>query len=388
MPTFPIYLDNNATTRTDPRVVEAMLPYFSEIYGNAASRSHPFGWAAEEAVSTARAQVAALIGADPREIVWTSGATESNNLALKGVIETFPAPNSHLITVVTEHAAILDAARHLEKNGRSVTYLEVDGMGQISLQALREAFRPETVLVSVMMGNNEIGTLQPVAEIGALCREHGVLFHSDATQCIGKMPVSMDELPIDLMSMTAHKMHGPKGAGALYARRRAPRVRLTAQMDGGGHERGMRSGTLNVPGIVGFGKAAQICQSELDLGKSNLTFLRDRLINGILQSIAGTCLNGHPTVRLPHNANISFEGIEADALLAALPEVALSTGSACSSEAVAPSHVLSALGLGKLAQSSLRFGVSRYSTVEEIDWVVGKLGEMVSRLRQLRQQGK
>ena len=384
MPTFPIYLDNNATTRTDPRVVDAMLPYFTEIYGNAASQSHSFGWAAAEAVSTARAQVAALIGADPREIVWTSGATESNNLAIKGVLESFPSPGSHFITAVTEHQAVLDSARHLERIGRRVTYLGVDANGQISLSDLVAAFQPETVLVSLMMGNNEIGTLQPVAEIGALCRERGILFHSDATQCIGKMPVSLETLPIDLMSLTAHKMHGPKGVGALYVRRRAPRVRLSAQMDGGGHERGMRSGTLNVSGIVGFGKAAQIGQEELVEEQAKLIFLRDRLINGLLGSIEGTRLNGHPTERLPNNANIAFEGLEADALIASLPEVALSTGSACSSEAIGPSHVLSAIGLGKLANSSVRFGVSRYTTEEEVDWVVGRVGEIASRLRRLK----
>ena len=384
MPTFPIYLDNNATTRTDPRVVDAMLPYFSEIYGNAASQSHAFGWAAAEAVATARKQVASLIGADPREIVWTSGATESNNLAIKGVLEAYPAPGSHFITAVTEHQAVLDSARHLERSGRCVTYLGVDKNGQISLSELVSAFRPETVLVSLMMGNNEIGTLQPVAEIGALCRERGVLFHSDATQCIGKMPVNLETLPIDLMSLTAHKMHGPKGVGALYARRRAPRVRLSAQMDGGGHERGMRSGTLNVSGIVGFGKAAHIGQEEMVEEQAKLISLRDRLINGLLGSIEGTRLNGHPTERLPNNANIAFEGLEADALIASLPEVALSTGSACSSEAIAPSHVLSAIGLGKLANSSVRFGVSRYTTEEEVDWVVGRLGEIVSRLRRLK----
>lgn len=380
----PIYLDNNATTRTDPRVVEAMLPYFSEIYGNAASRGHGFGWASEEAIAKARTQAAGLIGADPREIVWTSGATESDNLALKGVMEKYAAKGNHLITVVTEHKAVLDAAKHLETTGHRVTYLKVDRQGRVDLNALREALTEQTVLVSVMMGNNEIGTLQPIAEIGALCREHDVLFHTDATQCIGKMPVSVQELPIDLMSFTAHKMHGPKGVGALYVRRRSPRVRLTSQMDGGGHEQGMRSGTLNVPGIVGFGKASEICQNELGWEQANLTRLRDRLIHGILEEIDGTTLNGPPTERLPHNANIAFAGVEGDALLVALPEVALSTGSACSSESLEPSYVLKALGLSDaMAYSSVRFGISRFTTEEEIDYVLGRLPEAVARLRRL-----
>ena len=262
MVSLPIYLDNNATTRTDPRVVEAMLPYFAEVYGNAASRGHAFGWAAEEAVAQARAQVAALIGADPREIVWTSGATESDNLALKGVMERYADKGDHLVTVTTEHKAVLDAAKHLEATGRRVTYLGVDRQGRIDMNALQDALTDRTVLVSVMMGSNEIGTLQPIAEIGALCRARGILFHTDATQCVGKMPVNVQDLPIDLMSFTAHKMHGPKGVGALYVRRRAPRVRLTAQMDGGGHEQGMRSGTLNVPGIVGFGRRRKFVKTN------------------------------------------------------------------------------------------------------------------------------
>ena len=384
MARLPIYLDNNATTRTDPRVVDAMLPFFGEVYGNAASRSHPFGWAAEEAVAKARAQVAGLIGADPREIVWTSGATESDNLALKGVLEKYAAQGNHLVTVVTEHKAVLDAARHLETLGHRVTYLDVDRQGRIDIDDLRQSLTEGTVLVSVMMGSNEIGTLQPVAEIGALCRERGVLFHTDATQCVGKMPVHVQELPVDLMSFTAHKMHGPKGIGALYVRRRSPRVRLTAQMDGGGHEQGMRSGTLNVPGIVGFGQAAEICRNELVREQEHLTRLRDRLIVGILQEIAGTTLNGHPTQRLPHNANIAFAGVEGDALLSALPEVALSTGSACSSESLEPSYVLRALSLSDpAAYSSVRFGVSRFTTDEEIDYVLSKLPEAVARLRRL-----
>ena len=384
MPSQPIYLDNNATTRTDPRVVAAMLPYFSEHYGNAASRAHAFGWAAEEAVAKARGQVAALINADPREIVWTSGATESDNLALKGVTEKLADKGRHVVTVVTEHKAVLDAAKHLERNGWHVTYLPVDRQGLVDLDQVRNSLTAQTVLVSVMMGNNEIGTLQPVAEIGAICRERGVLFHSDATQCIGKMPVDVEALPIDLMSLTAHKMHGPKGVGALYVRRRNPRVRLTAQTDGGGHEQGMRSGTLNVPGIVGFGKAAEICQNELPEEQPRLISLRDRLIDGICGTIPNTMLNGHPTERLPHNANVSFEGVEGDALMSSLPEVALSTGSACSSESLSPSYVLKALGLDdELAYASLRFGVSRFTTREEIDYVVGRLAETVPRLRSL-----
>ncbi|MGI4787297.1 MAG: cysteine desulfurase family protein [Janthinobacterium lividum] len=381
----PIYLDNNATTKPDPRVVEAMLPYLTEMYGNAASRSHAFGWSAEEAVAKARRQAAALLGSDPREIVWTSGATESNNLALKGVMEQAdPVNGGHLVTAVTEHKAILDTAKHLEHAGHRVTYLSVDSQGRIDLKELEAALTEPTNLVSIMMGSNEIGTLQPIAEIGALCRARSVLFHTDATQSIGKMPVNVETMPIDLLSFTAHKMHGPKGVGALYVRRRAPRVRLTSQMDGGGHEHGMRSGTLNVPGIVGFGKACEICQNELLSEQARLIDLRDRLIHGILDTIDGTQLNGHPTERLPHNVNIAFEGVEGDALLTSLPEVALSTGSACSSESLSPSYVLKAIGLSDaLAYASLRFGVSRFTTDEEIEYILNKLPGVVAKLRAL-----
>ena len=381
---FPIYLDNNATTKPDPRVVEAMLPYLGEVYGNAASRSHAFGWAAEEAVAKARSQAAALLGADPREIVWTSGATESNNLALKGVMEKLAPKGGHLITAVTEHKAVLDTAKHLEHLGHHVTYLGVDQFGQIDLNRLQDALTPDTTLVSVMMGSNEIGTLQPIAEIGALCRERGVLLHTDATQAVGHLPVSVETLPVDLLSFTAHKMHGPKGVGALYVRRRGPRVRLEAQIDGGGHEMGMRSGTLNVPGIVGFGKACEISRSEMASEQPRLTALRDRLIDGILGTINGTRLNGHSTERLPHNVNIAFEGVEGDALMASLPEVALSTGSACSSESLSPSYVLQAIGLSdSLAYASLRFGISRFTTGDEIEYVLGKLPGVVAKLRSL-----
>ena len=381
----PIYLDNNATTRTDPRVVEAMLPYFGEVYGNAASGSHAFGWAAEAAVAKARAQVAALIGADAREIVWTSGATESDNLALKGVLEQYAPGGGHLITCVTEHKAVLDSAKHLERSGHRVTYLPVDGEGRLSLDALGDALTEETTLVSIMLGSNEVGTLQPVAEIGALCRERGVLLHCDATQGVGKMPLDLQTLPIDLLSFTAHKMHGPKGVGALYVRRRDPRVKLQSQMDGGGHEQARRSGTLNVPGIVGFGRACEICQNELVSEQAHLTRLRDRLIDGLLSAVPGTVLNGHRTERLPHNANVAFEGVESDALLTALPNVALSTGSACSSESLSASYVLKALGFDDArAYSSVRFGVSRFTTDAEIDFVLDALPAAVARLRALR----
>lgn len=379
---LPIYLDNNATTRVDPRVLETMLPFFSERYGNAASRSHPFGWAAEDAVQTARAQVAALIGARPEEIVWTSGATEADNLALKGVAEMYAGKGDHIVTQATEHKAILDAARHLEQQGKRVTYLRVDRDGFVDLNELREAITDQTILVSIMYGNNEIGTLQPLEEIGQICRERGVLFHTDATQAVGKVPVDVDAMNIDLLSCSAHKMYGPKGIGALYVRRRNPRVRLAAQIDGGGHERQMRSGTLNVPGIVGFGQAAELCRRELEDESVRLACLRDRLRDGLLDAIEGTALNGHPTRRLPHNLNLSFADIESDALLLNLSDIALSSGSACTSASIAPSYVLKAIGLSDAqAHSSLRFGLSRWTTEEEINYTIDRLAETVSRLR-------
>ena len=380
----PIYLDNNATTRPDPRVVDAMLPFLRESYGNAASRSHPFGWAAEEAVGQARAQVAALIGADPREIVWTSGATESDNLAVKGVAEAYADQGDHVVTVATEHKAVLDTVRHLERQGKRVTVLPVDRQGVVDLGALRGSLTERTVLVSVMLGNNETGTLSPVAEIGRLCRERGILFHTDATQGVGKVPVDVEALGIDLLSLTAHKMYGPKGVGALYVRRRTPRVRLAAQMDGGGHERGFRSGTLNVPGIVGFGVAAELCHREMARDAAHARRLRDTLHAGIAAGLDDVSLNGHPTERLPNTLNLSFGGLEADALLLAMPEVALSSGSACTSASVEPSHVLRALGLTDAqARGSLRFGVGRFTTEDEIGRVIEKVVREAKRLRRL-----
>jgi cysteine desulfurase len=381
---FPIYLDNNSTTRTDPRVVEAMIPYFSEVYGNAASKSHQFGWAAEEAVDLARAQLAAVLGADPKEIVITSGATESNNLAIKGVAEMYAEKGDHIITATTEHKAVLDTCKHLESLGKRVTYLNVKKDGQIDLAELKAAITDKTILVSIMAANNEIGVIQPMVEIGAICREHGVLFHTDATQTYGKIPMDVNAMNIDLASFTAHKIYGPKGIGALYVRRRGPRVKLTAQIDGGGHERGFRSGTLNVTGIVGFGKAAELCLTEMPAEIERITHLRDRLTRGILDACDSCYINGHEDKRLPGNMNISFGFVEGESLLMGLKDVALSSGSACTSASLEPSYVLKALGLGDdLAHSSLRFGIGRFTTEEEIDWVVRKVVTEVSRLRDM-----
>lgn len=382
--TLPIYLDNNATTRTDPRVVEAMLPYFSEVYGNAASKSHSYGWAAEEAVELGRTQLARPLNADPKEIVLTSGATESNNLAIKGVAEMYAEKGDHIITVATEHKAVLDTCKHLEKDGKRVTYLPVQKDGLIDLDTLKDAITDKTVLVSIMAANNEIGVVQPLKEIGALCREKGVLFHTDATQAYGKLPLDVNALNIDLASFSAHKCYGPKGIGALYVRRRNPRVKLTAQIDGGGHERGFRSGTLNVTGIVGFGKAAELCMEEMPTEIERLTRLRDRLKQGILDACDACYVNGHETERLPGNMNISFGFVEGESLLMGLKDVALSSGSACTSASLEPSYVLKALGLGDdLAHSSLRFGIGRFNTDEEIEWVIRKVISEVSRLREM-----
>lgn len=382
--TTPIYLDNNATTRVDARVVEAMLPYFSEHFGNSASRSHPFGWAAEDAVDIARTQIARVIGADAKEIIFTSGATESNNLAIKGVAEMYEDKGDHIITVVTEHKAVLDTCKRLETIGKRVTYLGVKPDGLVDLDELKAAIEDKTILVSIMAGNNEIGVVQPLKEIGEICAERGILFHTDGVQAYGKVPLDVNELGIHLLSCTAHKIYGPKGVGALYVRRRSPRVRLTSQMDGGGHERGFRSGTLNVPGIVGFGKAAELMVEEMPTETPRLIALRDRLMNTIHDAIDEVYVNGSLEHRLPGNLNMSFGFVEGESLLMGLKDVALSSGSACTSASLEPSYVLKALGVGdELAHSSLRFGIGRFNTEEEIDFVARRVIQEVSRLREM-----
>jgi cysteine desulfurase len=381
---FPIYLDNHATTPMDPRVFEAMKPFFIEHFGNAASRNHAFGWEAEEAVEKARKQLAELVGATAKEIVFTSGATESNNLALKGVAEMYAQKGNHIITAATEHKAVLDTCKRLEKHGCKVTYLPVRPDGLIDLDLLKDAFTDQTILVSIMYGNNEIGTIQPMREIGAMCRERGVLLHSDATQAVGKIPVNVLADNIDLMSFTGHKMYGPKGVGALYVRRKNPRVQLTAQLDGGGHERGMRSGTLNVPGIVGFGAAAAIAQAEMEADMAKARALRDRLQKAIEAELDEVYINGTMEHRLPHNLNISFAYVEGESLLMGINDIAVSSGSACTSATLEPSYVLKALGAGDdLAHSSIRFGIGRFTTEEEIDYTAAKMIDVVKKLREL-----
>ena len=378
----PIYLDHHATTPVDPRVLERMLPYFGAKFGNAASRSHSFGWEAEKAVDFARKRVAELAGAEPREMVFTSGATESNNLALKGVAEG--ARGRHIITMATEHKAVLDPLKHLEAMGFRVTVLAPQPDGRLALDQLSDAFQPDTVMASVMYANNEIGVIQPMREIGALCHERGVLLHCDAAQAFGKIPINVVEDHIDLMSVSAHKLYGPKGIGALYVRRRNPRVQLAIQMDGGGHEFGMRSGTLNVPGIVGFGEACAICGREMAEEALRLRGLRDRLRAHLEAALDGLSVNGSLEHRLPGNLNMSFAQVDGNSLLMSLPEVALSTGSACTSATVEPSHVLKALGVSEdLVRSSLRFGLGRFNTEEEIDYVGRRVIEAVRRLRDL-----
>ena len=379
---LPVYFDYNATTPCDPRVVEAMLPYFSDVYGNAASRSHAFGWAAEEAVDLAREQVARLIGAEPREIVFTSGATEADNLALKGVFDKYSSKGNHVITCQTEHKAVLDTCKHIEKMGGEVTYLPVDRYGVIDPVQIAAAIRPTTILISLMYANNETGVLHPIREVSAIARRHGIIFFCDATQAVGKIPVDVQTDGIDLLAFSAHKMYGPKGTGALYVRRKNPRVALTPQMDGGGHERNMRSGTLNVPGIVGFGKAADLCLSAMDAEAPRLSAQRNRLENALL-ALGDTHLNGHSTHRLPHVTNISFRYIESQALMLSVSkEIALSSGSACTSASIEPSYVLKAMGVeDALAHASLRLSLGRFTTPEAVDYALHHLSSAISRLR-------
>lgn len=383
-----VYLDNHSTTRVDPRVVEAMLPYFTEHYGNAASKQHEFGWRAEAAVEQARKQLATLIGAGAEEIVFTSGATESINLALKGVAEAYASRGKHIITAATEHKAVLDCCKRLEKYGYRVTILPVDRTGLIALDRLQEAITRETILVSIMTANNEIGTLAPVEAIGTLCRERGVLFHTDATQAVGKIPVDVRAMCVDLMSFSAHKMYGPKGVGALFVRAANPKVKLLPQIDGGGHERGVRSGTLNVPAIVGFGEAARLAVQEMEEERRTTARLRDRLVHQILSTVEATWLNGHPTSRLPNNANITFKDADADTVMMEMKDVAVSSGSACSSAQPEPSHVLKAIGLStEEAKCSLRFGLGRFTTEEEIEFAFARVVETVTKVRERRRGG-
>jgi cysteine desulfurase len=378
----PVYLDNHATTPVDPRVLEAMLPYFGPKFGNAASRSHSFGWTAEKAVDFARKRIADLAGATPREIVFTSGATESNNLAIKGVVEANRSKGDHIVTMATEHKAVLDPLHRLETLGCSVTVLPPEADGLLDLDRLRAAILPETLLVSVMWANNEIGVVQPVREIGAICRENGVLFHCDAAQAFGKVPVDVNADNIDLLSLSAHKIYGPKGIGALYVRRRKPRVELAPQMDGGGHEFGLRSGTLNVPAIVGFGEACAICAGEMEAEDRRLRTLRDHLLDSLATGIEGVTVNGSLDHRLAGNLNVSFAGVDAESLLMSLPDVALSTGSACTSAVAESSHVLRALGLSpEAAHRSVRFGLGRFNTEEEIEYVAARVTKSVKKLR-------
>ncbi|MBT6236496.1 MAG: IscS subfamily cysteine desulfurase [Bacteroidetes bacterium] len=380
---FPIYLDNNSTTPMDPRVLESMLPFFNEKFGNAASRNHSFGWSAEEAVDYAREQVGRLIGSTSKEIIFTSGATEANNLAIKGVYEMYGSQGNHMITVTTEHKAVLDACKKVEKMGGEVTYLSPNEDGLINLADLEGAITDKTILITVMYGNNEIGVLQDIKAISAIAKKNGILFHTDATQAVGKIPVDVIADGIDLLSFTAHKMYGPKGVGALYVRRKNPRVKVTSQMDGGGHERGMRSGTLNVPGIVGFGKACELCQNEMADEAARLSTMRDRLEKELL-TIEEAYVNGNPAHRLPHVANISFKFVEGEGLMMGTKDIAVSSGSACTSASLEPSYVLKSLGLDdELAHSSLRFGLGRFTTDEEIDFAIDHVKTAVNKLRDM-----
>jgi cysteine desulfurase len=382
--TLPIYMDNHATSPMDPRVLEAMLPYFSQKFGNAASRNHSFGWEAEQAVENAREQIAKLIGASAKEIIFTSGATESDNLAIKGIAEMYKERGNHIITQVTEHKAVLDTCKRLEKYGYRVTYLPVKADGLIDMEDLRRAIDDKTILVSIMFANNEIGTVQPVAEIGKLCHEKGVIFHSDGVQALGKIPIDVNAMNIDVLSLTAHKLYGPKGVGALYVRRRNPRVQISAQIDGGGHERGMRSGTLNVPSIVGFGKACEIAGQEMAEEAARLQTMRDYLRNKLESALDYVEVNGSWEHRLPGNLNMSFVYVEGESLLMGINDVAVSSGSACTSATLEPSYVLKALGLGDdVAHSSIRFGLGRFNTQAEVDYVADKVIGIVKKLREL-----
>jgi cysteine desulfurase len=382
---LPIYMDNHATTPTDRRVLEAMLPYFSEKFGNAASRNHSFGWEAEEAVDKARNQIAALINAKPKEIIFTSGATESDNLAIKGIVEFYKDKGNHVITCVTEHKAVLDSCRALERAGKAtVTYLPVDRYGMVNPDDVRQAMTDKTVLITIMYANNEIGTIHPVGEIGRIAKEKGVIFHCDAVQAVGKIPVDVERDGIDLLSISAHKIYGPKGIGAIYVRSKGPRVRITAQIDGGGHERGMRSGTLNVTGIVGLGKACEVAKAEMANEGRRLTELRNQLQAGIFERLDEVFLNGHPTERLPGNLNLSFAYVEGESLLMGINDIAVSSGSACTSATLEPSYVIRALGIDEeLAHSSIRFGLGRFNTEEEVNFVTDRVCSEVRRLREM-----
>ncbi len=381
---LPIYMDNHATTPMDPRVFDAMKPFFLDTFGNAASRNHSFGWEAEEGVETARKQIAELIGATPKEIVFTSGATESNNLALKGIAEMYAERGNQIITQATEHKAVLDTCKRLEKEGVRVTYLPVQANGLVDLDQLRDAITDKTILISIMYANNEIGVIQPMAEIGKIAKEKGVLFHSDAVQAVGKIPVNVVADGIDVLSLTGHKIYGPKGCGALYVRRRNPRVQITAQMDGGGHERGMRSGTLNVPGIVGLGLACEIARKEMPEESKRMSFLRDKLKNRLMRDLDEVYVNGTMERHLPNNLNISFAYVEGESLLMGINDIAVSSGSACTSATLEPSYVLKALGAGDdIAHSSIRFGLGRFNTEAEVDYVGDKVVDVVQKLREL-----
>lgn len=381
---LPIYMDYNATTPVDPRVVEGMLPYFRGDFGNAASRNHEFGWKAEEAVEKGREQIAAAIGASSKEIIWTSGATESNNIALKGAANMYRDKGNHIISQAIEHKAVIDPCKYLEQNGFKVTFLEVDNQGMVSAEQVREAMTDQTILVSIMHGNNEVGSINPIAEIGKLCKEKGVLFHTDACQTFAKLPIDVEAMGIDMLSCSGHKIYGPKGVGALYVRRKSPRVRLEPVVHGGGHERGMRSGTLNVPGIVGMGKAAELCvqsqKEEIEL----ITRLRNRLKDGLFNRLDEIFLNGHPTQRIPNNLNISFLYVEGESLMMGFHDIAVSSGSACTSASLEPSYVLKALGRGDdLAHSSIRFSIGRFTTQEEIDYAIERVSATVEKLREM-----